>query len=372
MNTFYVKPHIYTGNDSVEYLHVFSDKTIWIICDGFLVGSGGLDYVKKQLKHSNRIEIYDNVIPDPPLDAVISGIQRMRGIKPDIVIALGGGSAIDTAKGILYFAKKMNLADVEQFIAIPTTSGTGSEVTSVTVITDTREKIKYPLKAPEITPDVAILDPAFTLSIPHDITANTGIDVLTHAIEAYVSKNATLCSDAMAEKSVQLVIEYLPKCCQELRNPRFREIMHEASTMAGMAFDIAGLGITHSIAHQIGAQFHVPHGMANAMLLPHTIRFNSGKDLTASNKYAYLARLTGIVNNLCPDFQAVHAMSTALSQLLAQLGIPCCLTAFGLSREDVLPLISSIAEQALRDICMLTNPCGASTDDVVQIINYIL
>lgn len=372
MKTFYVKTRIITGSDSIEYLHELTDKTVWIICDGFLETSGGLDYVKKHINNSNRVQVYTDVIPDPPMDAILSGIQCMSGVKPDVVIALGGGSAIDTAKGILFFSQKSGLARVECFIAIPTTSGTGSEVTSVTVITDTKAKVKYPVKSSEIAPDIAILDPAFTLSVPHAVTANTGIDVLTHAMEAYVAKDATICSDAMAEKSVQLVVEYLPKCCQELTNPHFREIMHHASTMAGMAFDIAGLGLNHSIAHQIGAQFHMPHGMANGMLLPHVIAFNSGHDLTACAKYAHLARIIGVVNNMCPDFQAVAELRETYAQLLDQLKIPRSLTAFGLTEKEVLPLVDAIAEQALKDICMAANPCPATQEDVAQIVRNLL
>lgn len=372
MKTFYVKTRIFTGNDSIEYLHEFSDQTIWIICDGFLETSGGLAYVKEHINSSNRVEVYTNVIPDPPMDAIISGIQCMSEIKPNTVIALGGGSAIDTAKGILFFSKKLGLAAAECFIAIPTTSGTGSEVTSVTVITDTKEKVKYPIKAAEIAPDIAILDPAFTLSVPYGVTANTGIDVLTHAMEAYVAKDATICSDAMAEKAIQLVVEYLPKCCQELTNPHFREIMHHASTMAGMAFDIAGLGLNHSIAHQIGAQFHMPHGMANGMLLPHVIAFNSGHALTACAKYAHLARIIGVVNNLCPDFQAVAALRETYAQMLEQLKIPRSLTQFGLARDAVLPVVDAIAEQALKDICMAANPCPATREEIAQIVQDLI
>ena len=368
MKTFYIKTKILVGSDSMAYLATLKDKTIWIICDGFLEHSGGLQHVKSHIGESNRVDIYTDIVPDPPLESVIEGVGRMSRLKPDVMIALGGGSAIDTAKGILYFSKKMDIG-VESFIAIPTTSGTGSEVTSVTVITDTKNKVKIPVKDYGITPDIAILDPKLTLSVPHDVTANTGMDVLTHAVEAYVAQNSTLCSDGMAEKAVHLVVEYLPKCCRELHNADFREVMHNASTMAGVAFDIAGLGLNHSIAHQIGAHFHIPHGLANGMLLPHVIEFNSNHSLTACTKYARIARLIGIVNSISPDYLAVSALSKAFIQLMRQLKMPVSLAEFGVTKEQVMPFADSIAEQALKDICLTANPCPAAHEDIVRILS---
>jgi 1-propanol dehydrogenase len=370
MKTFYIKTRVLVGSDSIEYLTTLKNKTIWIVCDGFLEHSGGLQYVMDHLDGSNRVETYTDVVPDPPLESITAGVTKMSELQPHVIIALGGGSAIDTAKGIIYFSKKMGIG-IECFIAIPTTSGTGSEVTSVTVITDTQNKVKLPIKDNDITPDIAILDPKFTLSVPHDVTANTGIDVLTHGLEAYVAQNATLCSDGMAEKSVRLVFEYLPKCCQELHNEFFREVMHGASTMAGMAFDIAGLGLNHSIAHQIGAHFKVPHGLANGMLIPHVIDFNSGSSLNACAKYAMLARLVGVVNNLSPDFLAVDAFNKAINKLMHQLRMPTSLAEFGVSKEQVAADTDSIAEQALKDMCLATNPCPVTHEDVVKILSRL-
>ena len=370
MKTFYLKTKVLVGSDSMSYLTGLRDKTIWIICDGFLEHSGGLQHVKDHIHESSRIEIYTEVIPEPPLESVIDGVKRMSVLNPDVIIALGGGSAIDTAKGIIYFSIKMGVS-APTFIAIPTTSGTGSEVTSITVITDTENKVKIPIKDYGITPDIAILDPQFTLSVPFNVTANTGMDVLTHAIEAYVAQNSTLCSDGMAEKAIQLVVEYLPKCCQELQNVYFREVLHNASTMAGIAFDIAGLGLNHSIAHQIGALFHIPHGLANSILLPHVIEFNSAHSLTACAKYAHLARLIGVVNNLSPDFLAVNSLSNAFRKLMQQLKMPTSLAEFGVREEQVLPLMATIAEQALKDICLTSNPCPASYEDVIRIVAKI-
>ena len=367
MKTFHIKTKVLVGSDSMSYLTSFENKTIWIVCDGFLEHSGGLQHVLDHIHESSRVEIYTDVVPEPPLDSVIDGIKHMKQLNPDVIIALGGGSAIDTAKGIIYFSVQMGIS-VESFIAIPTTSGTGSEVTSITVLTDTKNKVKIPIKDSVITPDIAILDPQFTLSVPFGVTANTGMDVLTHAIEAYVAQNSTLCSDGMAEKAVQLVVEFLPKCCQELQNVHFREVLHNASTMAGIAFDIAGLGLNHSIAHQIGALFHIPHGLANSMLLPHVIEFNSTHSLTACAKYAHLARLIGVVNNLSPDFLAVSALSKAFIKLMQQLKMPVSLAEFGLKKEQVVPLMDTIAEQALLDICLTSNPCPVNYEDITWIV----
>ena len=371
MKTFYIKTKIYVGGDSMESLSVIKNKTVWIICDGFLVNSGGLQYVKEHIDGSNKVEVYTEVVPDPPLESIIAGVHVMNGLKPDIVIALGGGSAIDTAKGIVFFSRKAGVS-AGLFVAIPTTSGTGSEVTSVTVITDTQNKVKVPIKDNDITPDIAILDPKFTLSVPYGVTANTGVDVLTHAMEAYVALNATLCSDGLAEKAVLLVVEYLPKCCQDLTNEYFREVMHNASTMAGIAFDIAGLGLNHSVAHQLGALFKIPHGLANGMLLPHIIKFNSSHSLTACTKYAYIARLIGVVNNLSPDFLAVNALGKAFGQLLRQLKMPASLTEAGVKRELAEQAADSIADQALKDICLATNPCPVTREDILGIIDEIM
>jgi len=366
MKTFHIKTKILVGSDSMSYLTSLQDKTIWIICDGFLEHSGGLKHVLDHIHGSSRVEVFTGVVPEPPLESVVEGVKLMAKLNPDVIIALGGGSAIDTAKGIIYFSIKMGVR-ASSFIAIPTTSGTGSEVTSITVITDTENMVKIPIKDSDITPDIAILDPQFTLSVPHSVTANTGMDVLTHAIEAYVAQNATHCSDGMAEKAVQLVIEYLPKCCQELQNVYFREVMHNASTMAGIAFDIAGLGLNHSIAHQIGALFHIPHGLANSILLPHVIEFNSAHSMSACTKYAHLARLIGVVNNLSPDFLAVSALSKAFVKLMQQLKMPVSLAEFGLSKEKIMPSTNTIAEQALKDICLTSNPCPVTYEDIVRI-----
>jgi len=367
MKTFYIKTKVLVGSDSMQYISGITNKTVWIVCDSFLEHSGGLQHVRDHIDGSNKVEIHTDVVPDPPLESVTEGVSKMSRLQPHVVIALGGGSAIDTAKGIIYFSKKIGVS-VETFIAIPTTSGTGSEVTDVTVITDTQNKVKLPIRDKVITPDIAILDPKFTLSVPYDVTANTGIDVLTHAIEAYVAQGATICSDGMAEKAVHLVVEFLPKCCQELQNEYFREVMHSASTMAGMAFNIAGLGVNHSIAHQIGAQFKIPHGLANGMLLPHVIEFNSGHSLTACAKYAHIARLVGAVNNLSPDFLAVDSLNKALAQLMRQLKMPANLLECGLARDQVLSHADIIAEQALKDMCLATNPCAVTHEDVVKIL----
>lgn len=355
----------------MEALSAIKNKTVWIICDGFLVNSGGLQYVKEHIDGSNRVEVYTEVVPDPPLESVTAGVHVMSRLRPDVVVALGGGSAIDTAKGIIFFSRKAGFS-AGLFIAIPTTSGTGSEVTSVTVITDTQNKVKVPIKDQDITPDIAILDPKFTLSVPYGVTANTGVDVLTHAMEAYVAANATLCSDGLAEKAVQLVVEFLPKCCQDLKNEYFREVMHNASTMAGIAFDIAGLGLNHGVAHQIGALFKIPHGLANGMLLPHIIRFNSSKSLTACTKYAYMARLIGVINNLSPDYLAVNSLCNAFEQLLRQLKMPVSLTEAGVTKEQAEGAAASIAEQALKDICVATNPCPVTREDVLGIVNALI
>ncbi len=315
MQWFKIPPKIYFERGSIEYLSDMPEITkALIVTDEIMVKLG---YVKKiiyQLRKRNQYchsEIFSDVEPDPDIETVMRGVSAANQFKPDVIIALGGGSVIDAAKAILLFYEhpdisfegiKLKFLDIRKrafrfprlgskakLVAIPTTSGTGSEVTSFSVITDKKKGIKYPLADYELTPDVAIVDPQFTESMPQSVIADTGFDVLTHAIEAYVSVYANDYTDGLALKAIELVINYLFDSYSSPQNKLAREKMHNASCIAGLAFSNSFLGINHSLAHKLGGEFHIPHGRANAILLPYVIDFNSQipTKFTAFPKYEY-------------------------------------------------------------------------------------
>jgi acetaldehyde dehydrogenase/alcohol dehydrogenase len=354
-----------------------------------------LGYVSKVLYHlRNRqgknyvhSEIYDKVKPDPTIQAVLDGVAAMRNFKPDVIIALGGGSAIDAAKAMWLFYehpetdfndlrakfldirkrvfKVPQLGDKLKFVAIPTTSGTGSEVTSFTVITDPDKGTKYPLADYELTPDVAIIDPDFVMSVPPSVTADTGIDVLTHAIEAYVSVMASDYTDALAIKAIQLVFDYLPKAYANGSDALAREKMHNASCIAGMAFTNAFLGVNHSLAHKLGGEFHLPHGRSNAILLPHVIRYNAAKPtkFTPFPKYEYYiadqkyAQIAKALNLPCRTTgEAVDSLIDAIISLMKTLNIPLSIKECQISEGQFMQAVDDLADKAFEDQCTPANP----------------
>ena len=327
MQWFKIPDKIYFEAGSIQYLEKMPEITrAFIVTDPGMVKLG---YVDKILYHLRKredyvhSEIFSDVESDPSFETVNRGVQMMREFKPDVIIALGGGSAIDAAKGMWLFYEhpdadpegmKLKFMDIRKrtykfpklgikakMVAIPTTSGTGSEVTSFAVISDKTINKKYPLADYELTPDVAIVDPDLVMSLPQGITADTGMDVLTHALEAYVSNMASDYTDGLAEKAVELVFKNLREAYNNGTNKQAREKMHNASTIAGMAFTNAFLGINHSLAHKLGAEFHLPHGRLNAILLPYVIKYNSTKPtkfvsfpkyeyFIADQKYAEISR----------------------------------------------------------------------------------
>ena len=249
----------------------------FLVTDPFMVNSGKAAYVTDCLEQAGReCRVFSDVSVDPDIDVVTAGVNSLVEFQPDTVICLGGGAAIDAAKAIVYFANKTGQAGEITFVAIPTTSGTGSEVSRFSVITDKERAIKYPLVDDSLVPDIALLDANLVTSAPPSVTADTGIDVLTHAIEAFVSTGANDFSDAAAEKAIKLVKRYLLKCYKEPNDLEARQGMHNASCLAGIAFSNAGLGLNHGMAHALGAHFHIPHGRANGILLPYVMSFNAG------------------------------------------------------------------------------------------------
>lgn len=370
MDNFSVKPQIYFGAGSLKYLSTLKCKKAFVVTDPFMVKSGAINKVTDMLDEANiPYEVFSDIVPDPPISLVAIGIKAMDKCNPDVMITLGGGSAIDASKAIRKFRGmvKKGLQPGSQvvdpmFIAIPTTSGTGSEVTSFSVITDTVANVKYPLVDESMLPDVAILDADLVKSVPPVITADTGIDVLTHAIEAYVSTKATDYTDALAEKAIKTVFKYLPKAFKEGSDEEARQKMHNASCIAGLAFTNASLGINHSMAHILGGKFHVPHGRSNAIILPYVIEYNAQlkstytKEYTvAAEKYAEIARFLNLTtSNNVKD--GVKALIAGVKNLTKYLGIPSSIKNAGVDEGEFKALVKEMSEVAMKDGCTPTNP----------------
>lgn len=370
MNRFSLQTRLYSGAGSLDTLARFHHKHIWIICDAFLARSPLIDMLRAAIPPDNRISVFSDITPDPTIATVVQGIAQMQELKPQVVIGFGGGSALDAAKAIVWFSKKSDIR-IETCVAIPTTSGTGSEVTSACVISDAEKGIKYPLFDNALYPDIAILDPALVVSVPPAITANTGMDVLTHALEAYVSPHASDFTDALAEKAAQLVFQYLPVAVRKGECLVTRGKMHNASTLAGMAFSQAGLGLNHAIAHQIGGQFHLPHGLANALLLTAVIRFNA-VDVRAAKRYARLAKACHFCPPAANETVALNALLQHIELLKQQCELPTLATALKTAGPQWRERIPAMVQAALADVTLKTTPRPVTANNVQELLEELL
>ncbi len=327
---------------------------------------GFVDKVLSYLKEAGiETQLFENVEPDPSVETVMAGAKVMSDFEPDWIIAMGGGSPIDAAKAMWAFYEYPDttfeqlitpfsfptLRTKAKFLAIPSTSGTATEVTAFSVITDYSTGVKYPLADFNITPDIAVVDPSLAETMPPKLTAHTGMDALTHAIEAYVSTLHTPFTDPLAIKAIQMVFDYLPDSYSGDKNAR--EQMHYAQCLAGMAFSNALLGIVHSMAHKTGAAFstgHIPHGCANAIYLPYVIKYNAK---CAESRYADIARSIGITGT---DAECVDALCKKIDEYNIKLNIPKTLKEFGINEEEFLQKVDKIAELAVGDACTGSNP----------------
>ncbi|UKS25499.1 bifunctional acetaldehyde-CoA/alcohol dehydrogenase [Paenibacillus sp. HWE-109] len=391
MQWFKIPPKIYFEKGATQYLEKMPDITrVMIVTDPMMVKLGYVERVEYYLRKRQLpvyIEVFSDVEPDPSVETVERGRAQMASFQPDCIIALGGGSPMDAAKAMWLFyeypdtdfdALKQKFMDIRKrvykyprlgrkakFVAIPTTSGTGSEVTSFAVITD-KEKgnTKYPLADYELTPDVAIIDPDYVYSLPKTAVADTGMDVLTHAIEAYVSVMANDYSDGLAMKAIQLVFQNLEKSFATA-DPIAREKMHNASTIAGMAFANAFLGINHSLAHKWGGEYHTAHGRTNAILMPHVIRYNAQKPtkftsfpkydhFIADQRYAEIARMLGLPAKTTEE--GVNSLIEAIRKLNQILGIPEKFQDLGFHAEQFEKRVDYLADRAFEDQCTTANP----------------
>lgn len=365
MTQFYGKTKICYGPNAIDNLEELPAGRALIVTDPFMVKVGFADRIKSHLDRCGIAHsLFDEVEPDPSLETVTRGTMHFIREKADAVVALGGGSAIDAAKAIMFFAHKAGGGTPKPVLAaIPTTSGTGSEVTSYSVITDKANEVKIPLNDELLIPDMAILDARFTRTVPPGVTAATGMDVLTHAVEAYTSRQANAFTTIYAEQAIRYVFRYLHRAYVCGDDMEAREMMLLASCMAGMAFNNSGLGITHSIAHSLGGLFHIPHGLANAVMLPHVIRFNS---FDVGVRYREIATLLGLPASSVEE--GTGSLVQAVRELNQSMGIPNSINALKIEEKAFRGNLDVMAANVLEDICTGGNPRRPSAGDVIRIL----
>ena len=369
MMRFTLPRDMYYGAGSLDALKNLDGKrAVVVVGGGSMKRFGFLDRTVDNLKEAGmEVALFENVEPDPSVETVMAGAKLMQEFKPDWIVSIGGGSPIDAAKAMWVFYEHPDtsfedlitpfsfpkLRNKARFVAIPSTSGTATEVTAFSVITDYAKGVKYPLADFEITPDLAIVDPEIAETMPESLAANTGMDALAHAIEAYVSTVSSPFTDPLALKAISMVFEYLPASVKG--DTHAREQMHYAQCLAGQAFSNALLGIVHSIAHKTGAAFstgHVVHGYANAMYLPYVIQYNR-KDVLALQKYAQIGRSLGMTGN---DREVSDSLIEKIRGLADSFGIERSLQAFGVLENEFLEKRSTVAENAVGDACTGSNP----------------
>ena len=401
---FKVPRKIYFERNSIQYLQSCKDlEKVFIVTDPSMVEFGYFNRIAKMLNNRRNkvtMQLFCDVEPDPDISTVRKGTEMMRIFKPDTIIALGGGSVMDAAKGMWLFYEhpEVNFDDLKQkfmdirkrafkypelgkqskLICIPTTSGTGSEVTPFAVISDKANNKKYPLTDYSLTPTIAIVDPEFTTNLPPRATAMTGMDVLTHAIEAYVSVMANDYTDGLCLKAIQLVFEYLPRAVKDGKNDlEAREKMHNAATIAGMAFANAFLGMCHSMAHKVGAEFHTVHGYTCAVLLPYVIRYNGEvptklsvwpkyNKYNADKKYQEIAQLLGLKAS-SPE-EGVASLADAVVNLTREIGLEPNFKSMGIDEKEWNERIDRMAVLAYEDQCSPANPRVPLVEDMKEIL----
>lgn len=383
MSRFTLPRDLYYGKNSLaELKNLKGRRAMVVVGGGSMKRFGFLDKTIKYLEEAGmEVRLFENVEPDPSVETVMRGAEAMREFQPDWIVSIGGGSPIDAAKAMWAFYEYPEttfeqlitpfsfpqLRTKARFAAIPSTSGTATEVTAFSVITDYAKGVKYPLADFNITPDVAILDPTIAETMPKQLTAHTGMDALTHAIEAYVSTLHSPFTDPLALKAIQMVFDYLIPSWQGDMNAR--EQMHYAQCLAGMAFSNALLGITHSMAHKTGAAFstgHIPHGEANAIYLPYVIKFNARK---AASRYAEIARFAGLPGN--SEAGLVYALCDKIEEMNRKLEIPNSLQAFGIDEAEFKGKVHDIAGLAVGDACTGSNPREIDSEQMERLLDSV-
>lgn len=379
MMRFTLPRDLYYGKGSLEFLkQLKGKKAIIVLGGGSMKKFGFVDKVEAYLKEAGiETLLFENVEPDPSVETVMKGAQAMTEFQPDWIISMGGGSPIDAAKAMWAFYEYPEttfedlcipfnfptLRTKARFLAIPSTSGTATEVTAFSVITDYAKGVKYPLADFNITPDIAIVDPELAETMPKTLTAHTGMDALTHAVEAYVSTLNSPFTDPLALKAIHMVFDELKQ--SYAGDMGAREQMHYAQCLAGMAFSNALLGIVHSMAHKTGAAFstgHIPHGCANAIYLPYVIQYNAKN---AEVRYAEIARSVGITGT---DAECVKALCAKIDEYNVALGIPKTLKEFGINEAEFKEKVAKIAELAVGDACTGSNPRSITPAEMEKLL----
>ena len=380
MMRFTLPRDIYYGKGSMEQLKNLKGHKAVLVLGGSSMRKFG--FVDKALGYLGEagieVKIIEGIEPDPSVETVLKGAGEMADFNPDWIIAMGGGSPIDAAKAmwVFYEHPEITFDDIKnpftipelrskaKFLAIPSTSGTATEVTAFSVITDYKTEIKYPLADFNITPDIAIVDPELAETMPQKLTAHTGVDALTHAIEAYVSTMHSPFTDPLAIKAIQMVKEYLIKSYNG--DTEAREQMHYGQCLAGMAFSNALLGICHSMAHKTGAVFHIPHGCANAIYLPHVIRFNMK---TCLDRYAQIAKQLELSGN--NEEELVESLISMIKDLNKEMGIPASLKEYGIDEDEFNSKLDLIAGRTILDACTGCNPREVNKDQMKKIFQCV-
>ncbi len=377
MEHFHMLTDVYFGDHALDRLSEIDSKKVFIVTDPFMVKSDAIRNIIKPLQKGNiPYEIFTDVVPDPPVAKVVAGVKAFTEAECDTIVGVGGGSAMDLSKSIRKMTENIQTeAKHIRLICIPTTSGTGSEVTSFAVISDPERQIKIPLVSDDMSPDEAILDAVLVSSVPAGVTADTGMDVLTHAIEAYVSTRHNDFSGALAEKAVEIVGQYLFRSFADNTDTHARAKMHTAATLAGLAFNASSLGLTHGMAHQLGAHFHVPHGRANAMLLAPIIEYNTGITNVTRNsdianplveRYCNIANMLGLAST--NSVMTIHSLCNYIRYMNEAMGIPNRIKGYlDITKEEYESHIDAMAEAALNDACTETNPRQPLKPQVVEL-----
>ncbi|MGL5647684.1 MAG: iron-containing alcohol dehydrogenase [Clostridium sp.] len=365
MARFTLPRDLYHGKGSLEILKTIKGKKAMVVVGGGSMKKFGfLDKVISYLEEAKiEVKVFEGVEPDPSVETVMKGAEEMRNFNPDWIVAMGGGSPIDAAKAMWIFYEypdftfeeavvPFGLPELRQkakFIAIPSTSGTATEVTAFSVITNYTEKIKYPLADFNLTPDIAIVDPELAQTMPKKLVAHTGMDALTHGIEAYTAAFRSNFSDPLAAKGIKMVVDYILDSYNG--DIKAREEMHDAQCLVGMAFSNALLGIVHSMAHKTGAVFHIPHGCANAIFLPYVINYNRKN---CEDRYAALGRMLKLEGET--DKELTDSLVNMIDDLNTKLDIPHTMKEYGVTEEDFKDNLEFIAKNAVLDACTGSNP----------------
>ena len=372
-------PKIAFGEDSLEALKELEGKRAYIVTDKVIRSLGYVDIVLKYLNEAGfDVEVFDEVKPEPSIEDIIAGAERLSNFSPDWIIGLGGGSCMDAAKAmwVLYERPDINLADISpllklglrkkaRLVCIPTTSGTGSEASWVMVITDERQHFKMELASRELYPDISIVDPKLTLSMPKKLAAYTAIDALINAVEAYVSQWKNDFSDALAIKAAQLIFKYFLRVYENREDEEAREKMHNAATMAGLAYSNSQVGVAHSLGHAFGAIFKIPHGLATGVFLPYSIEFNAKE---AAERYWELAEAIGIKAESAEE--AVVKFVAAVKDLMKKVELPLSIKEMGIKWEDYLSKLDDLVMKAEMSTCNFVNPRVPTSEDLKRLFIY--